>query len=865
LREAMVAEDEIQSRCASSGDDSATTGSSFSPTFTDASSTLTDSMFTTAPSPPPDFHMDVTKRKQKYCQVNLMVSPPGYQTSSQFSSYCPLTPLSPEFPSPAPSKQSSPNSEIDPIQQDHQRQSLIAGGNHREYFAPYAYDTQQHVPFCPRPRQPTSHPRSPNQPSLKTSQSTTHLRSQPRQEVYRLGQGFDRVAPPAPSTAIPYHHDNSYSNQYYYQYQAHLHPHQQHQHHHQHQQQLQQLHQQEQQHSRIPNFSSRDVRHSRKSLQSVVAAHGMNSHMERQAGFSSDGSLQDEGGGFSVDDAIEMYLDGFSDDPGQTEDEDHEMADTADEQTDNQQTSNHGKGLNDPTTLKNWPLPDTFEEYSVIEALPHSQNVAEGNANEDKDEHALQQERRDSYKPLTSNPVLPVSETDVHQNLGKRNSCMLPQKPCERLELPADFPQTAPPPLTKGSSTRDRYGFHKSSTTGVSSEAYDDWNKSYSPYLEARRKKWDEIMESNYFSKDAPVSFPPKSSKIKRFIRKGIPPEYRGHAWFFYAGGDKIYHQNPGLYRRLVEEAWNSAMNDDKEHIERDLHRTFPDNIHFKPDSVGMPDYDADGTDSKRVNPQSQPEPRIIQSLRRVLYAFALHNSKIGYTQSLNFIAGMLLLLLPEEKAFWMLHIITSRYLPATHEINLEGADVDLWILMVLLREQMPAVYSKIADTSPTQSRSKPPVMEESADLPVITLGLTNWLMSLFIGSLPWETTLRVWDIFFYEGSRTFFRVGLGIFKSCEKSILSVNDSSEIFQIVQRAPKTLIDANALIDECFVKKHHRISQQRIESLRQSRRRGLRVKKERLSMIGTAGNCGASDDFRPKTGHAWRTLKTHAFRI
>ncbi|KAI5305406.1 palmitoyltransferase swf1 [Ascosphaera pollenicola] len=739
----MVTEDEVQTRCASSGDDSATIGSSFSPTLTDASSTPTDSMFITAPSPPPDLFTDMSKRKQRYCQVNLAVSPPGYNKLPQYSPYCPLTPLSPEFPSPAAFLRYPSNSEIDGVQQKSQRHSGISSSKHRGFFPP-------------------------------------------------------------------------------------------------------------------------DAAAARRSLQSVVAASEMNFSMDRRPSVCSDS--QDEGGGFSVDDAIEMYLDGFSDDPSpETEDHDHEMTDTADDRTD----VSDQRSLQEPETEgfkvpEDWPLPNTYEDHSMVESLPNVHTFPDNTIMEDTVTNNFGAEKRRSYKPLASNPVLLNTEEVVHPNLAKRYSSVLAQKPCERLELPPNFPISQPPPLTRGTSTRDRYGFHKSSTSGVSSRAYDAWNQTYTPYLEARRKKWDEILENSGLSTDAPFTFPPKSRQMKRFIRKGIPPEYRGHAWFFYAGGDKIYHQNPGLYRRLVEEAWNSAMNDDKEHIERDLHRTFPDNVHFKPDFVETPDEHADGSDGQKIYEQSHLEPRIIQSLRRVLYAFALHNSKIGYTQSLNFIAGMLLLLLPEEKAFWMLHIITSRYLPATHEINLEGADVDLWILMVLLREQMPAVYAKIADTSPSTNRSKPPVMEESADLPVITLGLTNWLMSIFIGSLPWETTLRVWDIFFYEGSRTFFRVGLGIFKSCEKAILSVSDSSEIFQIVQKAPKRLLDANALIDECFVKKHHRISQQRVESLRNSRRRGLRAKKQRLSMLGSARNCGASEDYRPKTGHAWRSLRSHAFR-
>ena len=145
----------------------------------------------------------------------------------------------------------------------------------------------------------------------------------------------------------------------------------------------------------------------------------------------------------------------------------------------------------------------------------------------------------------------------------------------------------------------------------------------------------------------------------------------------------------------------NSPSNDDKEHIERDLHRTFPDNLHFKPE---MPEQTENSGSSNPNYSNVTTETQMIQSLRRVLYAFALHNSKIGYTQSLNFITGMLLLFLPEEKAFWMLHIIASDYLPGTHEISLEGANIDLWILMVLLRDSMPGIYSKIAAMGGTPS-----------------------------------------------------------------------------------------------------------------------------------------------------------------
>lgn len=46
-------------------------------------------------------------------------------------------------------------------------------------------------------------------------------------------------------------------------------------------------------------------------------------------------------------------------------------------------------------------------------------------------------------------------------------------------------------------------------------------------HLERRRKKWDALMRSyGLFTRD-PYRFPPKSDKIKRYVRKGIPPEFR--------------------------------------------------------------------------------------------------------------------------------------------------------------------------------------------------------------------------------------------------------------------------------------------------------------------------------------------------
>ncbi|QQK47277.1 GTPase activating protein (Gyp3), putative [Penicillium digitatum] len=591
--------------------------------------------------------------------------------------------------------------------------------------------------------------------------------------------------------------------------------------------------------------------------------------------------------GMSVEDAISMYLDGFSDATEEPSSPKSHTGSKAPSITPPPSRDSHlGEAypLEFPSLGDIPPIPpmpkfatsrdtrpdslflpnSTFSEHSPIPPiLPESAPELT----------ALEPTLLEYPEPDPSDPVVPDSPYKVTPSASPVAEAPEVHHAHQRQASKKVFiPGLVPPLLRSGNGPRDDYGFRKA-TQHVSLDEYETWKGSYSHHVIQRRSKWCELLREHGLPTSEPTIFPPQSSKVKRFVRKGIPPEFRGAAWFYYAGGYELLNQNPGQYDELVAKAMSSPSNDDKEHIERDLHRTFPDNLHFKPDATELA-QDPGGGSLNYSNVTT--ETQMIQSLRRVLYAYALHNPKIGYTQSLNFITGMLLLFLPEEKAFWMLHIIAADYLPGTHEISLEGANIDLWILMVLLRDSMPGTYSKIAVMGGTPSgRGKMPPLTVNSRLPDITLGLTNWLMSLFIGSLPVETTLRVWDVFFYEGSKTFFRVSLAIFKSCEKDILAVTDPMEAFQIVQSVPKKLLDANTLLDECFVRRH-RVGQGRIEELRAQRRAAIREEKLRRSVAFGKGQLHSkTDDFTDRSPTAipgvehrvvgsWRHLKQHAFR-
>lgn len=348
----------------------------------------------------------------------------------------------------------------------------------------------------------------------------------------------------------------------------------------------------------------------------------------------------------------------------------------------------------------------------------------------------------------------------------------------------------------------DICGFKKESTLFESTiDSYNAWFKDYILHLLAQKKKWQVLMKQHglaTYVTVAPTRFPPKLEKIKKLIRRGIPPEWRGNAWFFYAGGHEKLNKNVGVYDQIVKDTVG-MQNKDTEVIERDLHRTFPDNKYFKPELV-------DGI----VRPGEAP---MITSLRRVLVAFAQSRPQIGYCQSLNFLVGLLLLFMSEERSYWMLVIITERIIPQVHLANLEGVHTDQGVLMMCIHEYIPKLWSLIGKSFDGTVLKDDNILTRP---PPLTLVTSAWFMSMFVGILPIESVLRFWDIIFYEGSKTLFRLSLTI---CRLSMDHPNfcgnrdsrnadeketDQIEIFQFIQNFPKTITDPNLLINLCFKK-------------------------------------------------------------
>uniref|UniRef100_A0A8C1ZAR7 Integrin subunit alpha 2 n=1 Tax=Cyprinus carpio TaxID=7962 RepID=A0A8C1ZAR7_CYPCA len=234
--------------------------------------------------------------------------------------------------------------------------------------------------------------------------------------------------------------------------------------------------------------------------------------------------------------------------------------------------------------------------------------------------------------------------------------------------------------------------------------------------LRQREAKWLDMLNSwdKWMAK--------KHKKVKLRCQKGIPPSLRGRAWLYLSGGKVKKEQNQGKFQELDSQPGDPKWLDV---IEKDLHRQFPFHEMFV----------ARGGHGQ-------------QDLFRVLKAYTLHRPEEGYCQAQAPIAAVLLMHMPAEDAFWGLVQICEKYLPGYYSAGLEAIQLDGEILFALLKRVSPVAHRHL------KKYKIDPI-----------LYMTEWFMCAFSRTLPWVSVLRVWDMFFCEGVKIIFRVGLVLLK----------------------------------------------------------------------------------------------------
>lgn len=231
-----------------------------------------------------------------------------------------------------------------------------------------------------------------------------------------------------------------------------------------------------------------------------------------------------------------------------------------------------------------------------------------------------------------------------------------------------------------------------------------------------------------------------RTDQIRKLVSLGIPESLRGELWLNFSDACSSLAAHPSYYTDLLEKCRGETSTATEE-IERDLHRSLPEHPAFQNETG-------------------------ISALRRVLTAYAFRNPAIGYCQSMNILASVMLLYTKEEEAFWLLVTVCEQMLPDYFNRRVIGAQVDQSVLEELIRERLPELSERVPDLSPLASAS------------------LTWFLTLFLSVVPFRSALCVLDCFFYHGVRAVFQIALAVLDANTAELSSCSDDGHALMIL---------------------------------------------------------------------------------
>ncbi|XP_020706520.1 TBC1 domain family member whacked isoform X2 [Athalia rosae] len=180
-------------------------------------------------------------------------------------------------------------------------------------------------------------------------------------------------------------------------------------------------------------------------------------------------------------------------------------------------------------------------------------------------------------------------------------------------------------------------------------------------------------------------------------------------------------------------------------------------------------------------------DPKYIEDIRKDLHRqFPHHEIKVGYCQAQAPIAAFLLMHMPAVQAFWCLVAVCDKYLVGYYSQGMETLQRDGDILFALLKRVSPVAYKHL------KKQKIEPI-----------LYMTEWFLCVYTRTLPWESILRVWDMFLCEGVKVVFKVGLVLLKGClGRAALTKRCPSmyETLQELRNPPHQLMEEEPLVQQ-----------------------------------------------------------------
>ncbi|KAG1149637.1 hypothetical protein G6F37_007305 [Rhizopus arrhizus] len=210
-------------------------------------------------------------------------------------------------------------------------------------------------------------------------------------------------------------------------------------------------------------------------------------------------------------------------------------------------------------------------------------------------------------------------------------------------------------------------------------------------------------------------------------LHSGIPARVRGLIWQAMSKSASLHLET--VYGQLCKE-----KSPHERIIQRDLARTFPRIEMFK---------------------QENGNGQI--SMKRILEAYSLYDSEVGYCQGLAFLVGPLLMNMPETQSFCVFVRLMETYeMRSMFTLHMEGLQLRLYQFSKLLFEILPDL-SHHFETHGIHA----------------AMYASQWFLTLFAYAFPINLVSRIYDIIFAEGAaETIMRIAIAILKRSTETIL---------------------------------------------------------------------------------------------
>ncbi|GAB0132493.1 hypothetical protein EsDP_00000927 [Epichloe bromicola] len=253
----------------------------------------------------------------------------------------------------------------------------------------------------------------------------------------------------------------------------------------------------------------------------------------------------------------------------------------------------------------------------------------------------------------------------------------------------------------------------------------------------AKMRLWAEYLRDN--GRNSTLIRQPTFHKL---IRVGLPNRLRGEIWELTSGSLYLRLDNPNLFADTLAkfEGQESLAIDE---IEKDLNRSLPEYPGFQSEEG-------------------------IGRLRRVLTAYSWVNPDVGYCQAMNIVVAALLIHMSEAQAFFLLSSLCDRLVPGYYSTTMYGTLLDQKVFESLVERTMPVLWEHL--------------VKSDVQLSVVSL---PWFLSLYINSMPLIFAFRVLDVFFVEGPKVLFQVGLAILRINGEELLDASDDGAFISVLK--------------------------------------------------------------------------------